>query len=117
MALSGYTEQAVSSITQEFENVYTAISAATPADYDSVKGQVSANTENIALLSGITSGLSVSKQDALTPGSGITIQNNVISADVASSDVHMIVSLTRAAYDGLPTKDPYTLYIIKPATI
>lgn len=126
LALSGYTEQAVSSITQEFESVYTAISAATPADYDSVKGQVSANTENIQILSGLTSGLTADftalsaytqgKQDALTPGSGITIQNNVISADVASSDVHRIVSLTRAAYDDLPTKDPYTLYIIKPAT-
>ena len=126
LALSGYTEQAVSSITQEFENVYTAISAATPADYDSVKGQVSANTENIQILSGLTSGLTADftalsaytqgKQDALTPGSGITIQNNVISADVASSDVHRIASLTRAAYDDIPTKDPYTLYIIKPAT-
>lgn len=126
LALSGYTEQAVSSITQEFENVYTAISAATPADYDSIKGQVSANTENIQILSGLTSGLTADftalsaytqgKQDALTPGSGITIQNNVISADVASSDVHRIVSLTRAAYDDLPTKDPYTLYVIKPAT-
>lgn len=56
------------------------------------------------------------KQDKLTAGRGIEInsENNTISADVASSDVHNIVGLTQSEYDALATKDPDTLYIIKP---
>lgn len=51
-------ENFVQSYTQEIENIYQVISASTPSDYDSVKGQVSANTENISILSAFTSGLS-----------------------------------------------------------
>lgn len=48
--LSGYT--------QEIQNIYQAVSAATPEGYEEVKQQVSANTENISILSAFTSGLS-----------------------------------------------------------
>lgn len=56
--LSGSTSSAVSSLTHEIEVLSEAISAATPADYDAVKQQVSANTEDIAELSGLTADLS-----------------------------------------------------------
>lgn len=56
--LSGFTNESVSSLTHEIEVLSEAISAATPADYDAVKQQVSANTEDIAELSGLTADLS-----------------------------------------------------------
>lgn len=43
---------------EQIEQILQAISAATPSDYDAVKTQVSANTENISTLSAFTSGLS-----------------------------------------------------------
>ncbi len=47
-------------------------------------------------------------------GTGLSMSGEVLSADVASNDVHNIVSLTQSAYDALATKDANTLYIIKP---
>ena len=57
----------------------------TPADYDAVKGQVSANTENIETLSGVTSGLTEAvggKQDTLSAGNGIDLSGNTISVKI-----------------------------------
>ena len=70
----------------------------------------------ITALNGQVSSLNDNKQNKLTAGSGITIQNDVISADVASSDVHVIVGLTQIEYNQLATKDPATLYVIKPSS-
>lgn len=47
-------------------------------------------------------------------GTGLSMNGQVMNADVASSDVHNIVSLTQSDYDALTTKDANTLYIIKP---
>ena len=178
--LSGFTEQAVSSLTQDIETLSAAISAATPADYEQLKGQVTANTqnieilsgltsaitgeiatvegqitaitgdfaalegqvtantENIQILSGITSGISsdlaalsaftetltgntytlptasASVKGGIQVGRGLSMSGDTMNADIASTDVHTIVSLTQAAYDQLGTKDPNTLYIIRP---
>ena len=68
LVLSGYTHESVSSLTQSIEVLSQAISAATPADYDEVKAQVSANTESIQTLSGVTGGLA----DGLAELSGVT---------------------------------------------
>lgn len=180
--LSGSTEQAVSSLTQDIETLYAAISAATPADYEQLKGQVTANTqnieilsgltsaitgeittvegqitaitgdfaaiegqvtantENIQILSGITSGIasdltalsaftetltgntytlptaSASVKGGIQVGRGLSMSGDTMNADVASTDVHTIVSLTKSEYEQLATKDPTTLYVIKPLT-
>ncbi len=47
-------------------------------------------------------------------GTGLSMNGQVMNADVASNDVHNIVSITQSAYDALATKDANTLYIIKP---
>ena len=57
----------------------------TPADYNEVKEQVSANTENIETLSGVTSGLTeavAGKQDTLSAGNGIDLSGSTISVKI-----------------------------------
>ena len=90
--LSGFTGQAVSSLTDDLQ----ALSAATESGFTAISQDLDG------------------KQDTLTAGSGITITNNVIStrANVHSETVFEIVSLTEAQYDALAVKDPNTLYII-----
>lgn len=90
--LSGFTGQAVSSLTDDLQ----ALSAATESGFTDISQDLDG------------------KQDALTAGSGITITNNVIStrANVHSETVFEIVSLTEAQYNALVVKDPNTLYII-----
>lgn len=57
---------------------------------------------------------SASTKGGIKVGTGLSMNGEVMNADVASSDVHNIVSLTQSAYDALATRDPNTLYIIKP---
>lgn len=122
--LSGYTQQAVSSLTEDIETL-SALTTQTSddlADLSGFTGQaVSSLTDDLQALSAATeSGFTAisqdldGKQDALTAGSGITITNNVIStrANVHSETVFEIVSLTEAQYEALVVKDPNTLYII-----
>ena len=54
------------------------------------------------------------KQDALTAGSGISINNNVISV-TASTGGSNVVELTQAQYEALVDKDPDVLYVITDA--
>lgn len=51
-------EQFLSGYTQEVLNIYATISAATPEDYEELRTQVSANTDDIRTLSGATESLS-----------------------------------------------------------
>lgn len=57
---------------------------------------------------------SASTKGGVKVGTGLSMSGQVMNADVASNDVHNIVSLTQSAYDALATKDANTLYIIKP---
>jgi hypothetical protein len=57
---------------------------------------------------------SASTKGGIKVGTGLSMNGEVMNADVASNDVHNIVSLTQSAYDALATKDANTLYIIKP---
>lgn len=54
------------------------------------------------------------RKGGIKVGTGLSMNGEVMNADVASNDVHNIVSLTQSAYDALATKDANTLYIIKP---
>ena len=76
---------------------------------DPTKYATTADTSNII-------NLISNKQDTLTAGVNITIQNNVISAagNVSSTTVFTLTELTKAEYEQLPVKDTHTLYIIKP---
>ena len=76
---------------------------------------VSATTQEIEALSGATVGALAGKQDTLTAGDNITIQNNVISAagNVSSTTIFTLVEISQEDYDLLATKDNNTLYIIK----
>ncbi len=87
-----------------------------PNSGDFSEFELSNNINNyIQTLRTDVSALKNSKQNKLTAGRGITIDSdtNVISADVASSNIHYLADITQAAYDALATKDPNTLYIIK----
>ena len=84
-----------------------------PNSGDFSEFELSNNINNyIQTLRSDVAGLKNDKQNKLTAGRGITIdsETNVISADVASSNIHYLVDITQAA---LVTKDPNTLYIIK----
>lgn len=87
-----------------------------PASGDFSEFDFSNNINNyIQTLRTDVSALKNDKQNKLTAGRGITIDSDtsVISADVASSNIHYLADITQAAYDALATKDPNTLYIIK----
>lgn len=45
-------------------------------------------------------------------GVGLKWSDTPYSPDVVSGDITSIVSITQAAYEGLATKDPNTLYVI-----
>lgn len=76
---------------------------------------VSSTTQEVEALAGAVSALSTGKQDVLTAGDNITIQNNVISAagNVSSTTIFTLVSISQEDYDLLATKDNNTLYIIR----
>ena len=74
-----------SGITIDANGVISAQGGGAPSDYNAVKEQVSANTENIETLSGVTSGLTeaiAGKQDTLTAGNGIDLSGNTISVKI-----------------------------------
>lgn len=83
----------------------------------STSSAVSSTTQEIETLTGAVSALSAGKQDALTAGENITIENNVISAagNVRSTSVYTIWSGSQAAYSALGTYDNNTLYVITDA--
>ena len=110
--LSASTFSSVSSITEGLET----LSGATVT----LSGATTGIASDLADLSAVTSGLTVlvdGKQDALTAGENITIENNVISAagNVRSASVFAIWSGTQAAYSALGTYDNNTLYVITDA--
>lgn len=76
--------------------------------------EVSSLTEALESLETGTSEALRGKQDILTAGNNITIEQNVISArgNVRSATVFDIVSLTQEEYDALGQPDANTLYII-----
>jgi len=73
--LSGYS--------QDKESIYEAISASTPEDYEALRTQVSANTENIAELSAFTSGLTFTVTEQGQKIEQISGATSGISADLA----------------------------------
>lgn len=110
--LSASTTSAVSSITSDI----LALSGATVALSGATTGIVS----DLSDLSAVTSGFSAliaAKQDALTAGDNITIDNNVISAagNVSSTSLTTIWSGTQQQYNNLGTYDNSTLYVITDA--
>lgn len=126
--LSGFTQQAVSSLTQEIENVYTAISAATPADYESVKGQVTANTRDIQTLSGVTEDLeaqiaavSANSKAAIFDmrkyGTSTQVQREIyaemLSAHTAGKTIFLVTNIVYSSSGGSVKSEPS----IAPATV
>lgn len=81
--------------------------------HDEIVRSTNKDTEHDVLISGLTEDveyLEIHKQNVLTAGKYITIQNDIISAD--SNHVYRI---TQNAYDNLPEIDPEGLYIITDA--
>ena len=67
------------------ENGVISAAGGAPSDYNAVKEQVSANTQNIETLSGVTSGLTEAlsgKQGTLSAGNGIDLSGNTVSVKV-----------------------------------
>lgn len=86
------------------------------ANYATI-ANVDASLANYATIANVDSSLA-GKQDVLTAGTNITIQNNVISATGGGGGAS-IVELTQAQYDALSTasKTDGTLYSITDATV
>lgn len=82
--LSGFTHESVSSLTQSIETLSEAISAATPADYAEVKAQVSANTEDIQVLSGYTGTLFTDVHDLTTGFTNLEGQITAVTSDFST---------------------------------
>lgn len=90
-----------------------AVSAMQEDLHDEIVRSTNKDTEHDLLISGLTEDveyLEIHKQNVLTAGKYITIQNDIISAD--SNHVYRI---TQNAYDNLPEIDPEGLYIITDA--
>ena len=104
-------QQFLSAYTQEVLNIYATISAATPEDYEELRTQVSANTDDIRTLSGATESLSgtvsglsdgfgtlsgtvVGNVEKITDISGATAQNteNISNLSAFTSGLSFTVS-------------------------
>lgn len=74
-----------SGLTIDASGVLSISGGTAPSDYNAVKEQVSANTENIETLSGVTSGLTEAlsgKQGTLSAGNGIDLSGNTVSVKI-----------------------------------
>lgn len=115
--LSASTFSSVSSLTEGLETLSGATVALSGAT-TGIASDLADLSSDLTDLSAATSGLTVlldGKQDALTAGENITIENNVISAagNVSSTTVFTLLEISQEDYDLLATKDNNTLYIIK----
>lgn len=136
--LSGFTEQAVSSLTSQVETLsgatsdtlaglseLSAVTSGIAVDLEAVSGAVQGKQDTLVPGENITiSGNTISASGYTLPtatafvkggvkvGRGLSMDGEKLNADIASSDVHNIVSRSQEDYDLIAEKDPNTLYII-----
>lgn len=113
--ISGATSALSTQVTNNFHSIETLSGQTSAISQDlavlsasTVQG-LSGLSSDISALSGATSDALAGKQDALTAGDNITIENNVIST------IYKVWSGTQAEYNAIEEKDAFTIYIITDA--